>query len=92
MIEYREDKEFEEAQLECLFLSVQRESGRFAKKAGAGYAQFHRGDISMGWLQAGRLGSRASGGCGRCVSALPAGGSRLTGKAYRRRADAAHIG
>ena len=35
MIEYREDKEFEEAQLECLFLSVQRESGRFAKKAGA---------------------------------------------------------
>lgn len=33
MIEYREDKEFEEAQLKRLFLSVQRESGRFAKKS-----------------------------------------------------------
>ncbi len=32
MIEYREDKEFEEAQLKRLFLSVQWESGRFAKK------------------------------------------------------------
>ena len=92
MIEYREDKDFEEAQLKRLFLSVQWESGRFAKKTGAGYAQFYQGDISMGWLQTGRLGSRAFGWSDRCVSALPAGGSRLTGKAYRRRADAAHIG